>query len=409
MTERQLPEGWRQVALIDLLDSLETGSRPTGGSITSGIPSLSAEHMTPFGYFDFTQMRYIPKEFYAAMPQGHIRQEDILIVKDGATTGKVCLVRDDFPFTDAAVNEHVFLCRPNTEIVAPKYLFWWLWSEDGQKAITLGYRGAAIGGINRAFANNVMIPLAPLSEQLRIANLIEAQMIEITAARAAAEAELAAAEELAAAYLREVFESDEARNWNWEYLSDYVDFLLARSIASEGDAEVRAITTACLTETGFNPKGIKLARMWAEDAPLCAVKAGEVLIARSNTPELVGRVSIFEGEPPGVVASDLTIRMATRPGLRPEFLNFYLSFLYLTGYWKDRAGGASGTMKKITRAQLAAESIPVPPLDIQDVYVSRIQEHMRQTFCIRSLLEDQISRLADLPNSILEQAFNGEL
>jgi hypothetical protein len=43
----------------------------------------------------------------------------------------------------------------------------------------------------------------------------------------------------------------------------------------------------------------------------------------------------------------------------------YLSFLYLMGYWKGRAGGASGTMKKITRSQIQAELVPTPDYGTQ--------------------------------------------
>jgi hypothetical protein len=72
--------------------------------------------------------------------------------------------------------------------------------------------------------------------------------------------------------------------------------------------------------------------MWRSDAAQCKVGIGEVLVARNNTPDLVGRVSTYAGEPPDVVASDLTIRI--RPGrtLTSGFLATYLSFLYLTGY-----------------------------------------------------------------------------
>lgn len=93
------------------------------------------------------------------------------------------------------------------------------------------------------------------------------------------------------------------------------------------------------------------------------VSFGEVLIARSNTPDLVGRVALFNGEPWGVVASDLTIRIRSIDGFCPEFLIRYSSFLYLIGYWKEGAGGASASMKKITRGHIQAEEVPVPPVD----------------------------------------------
>lgn len=48
------------------------------------------------------------------------------------TTGKTSFVNDKFVFTDAVVNEHVFICRPSKEINL-KCLFWYLWSDEGSK------------------------------------------------------------------------------------------------------------------------------------------------------------------------------------------------------------------------------------------------------------------------------------
>ncbi|MBI5902761.1 MAG: restriction endonuclease subunit S [Deltaproteobacteria bacterium] len=204
---KPLPEGWRWVKLAELLLSLETGTRPKGGAIgiESGIPSVSAEHMTPNGTFDFTTLRYVPEDFYEQMPHGHIQHGDILIVKDGATTGKICIVREDFPYRKAVINEHVFLCRPDTTKVVPEYLFYWLWGADGYGAIRSSFQGAAIGGINQGFVKTITLPLPPLLEQQRIVSILREQMTAIERARAAAKARLGASEALPVAYLGEVF------------------------------------------------------------------------------------------------------------------------------------------------------------------------------------------------------------
>ena len=135
--KRALPDGWRWVKLSDLLVCMESGSRPKGGAVgvNSGVPSISAEHMTPHGTFDFTIQRYVPCEYYENMPSGHIRQGDILIVKDGATTGKTCFVDDSWPFLEAVVNEHVFICRADRQKILPRLLFYWLWGGTGQHDI----------------------------------------------------------------------------------------------------------------------------------------------------------------------------------------------------------------------------------------------------------------------------------
>jgi type I restriction enzyme S subunit len=220
---------------------------------------------------------------------------------------------------------------------------------------------------------------------------------------------LEAAKTLPAAYLRAVFTSPEAQVWPRARLADFCELLSAKSIASDGDTKVLAITTACLTEAGFEPSGVKSATMWARDADDCRVASGEILVARSNTPELVGRAAMFSGDPKGAVASDLTIRIRPRDSLTSPFLAFYLSFLYVTGYWKERAGGASGTMKKITRSQIQAEHVPIPSAAEQKRIVARLSEQMAAGERTRKALEDELDTINKLPAALLRRAFSGEL
>ena len=181
---RQTVGGWSEAPLRLLLDLLESGSRPRGGvrGIRDGIPSLGGEHVNATGGFDFSSVKYVPEAFYERMNRGHVKSSDILIVKDGATTGKVALVRDDFPYKRAVVNEHVFICRPHGSI-CPQFLFWFLWSGAGQDGLLENFQGSAQGGINQGFADNIDVPVAPLAEQQRIAERIEALLARVTAVR----------------------------------------------------------------------------------------------------------------------------------------------------------------------------------------------------------------------------------
>jgi restriction endonuclease S subunit len=124
---------------------------------------------------------------------------------------------------------------------------------------------------------------------------------------------------------------------------------------------------------------------------------------------VVGRVSIFAGKPDGVVASDLTIRIWVSNDVKPEFLSGYLSFLYLSGYWRERAGGASGTMKKITRGQLAEESLPMPAIDVQEVVAEQIEYEIAAARNLRQTLSDRLAALEKLPAALLREAFAGTL
>ena len=151
-----LPHNWVSVPLSSLLTTLESGSRPRGGvnGISSGVPSIGGEHLQADGGFNFTNIRYVPLDFAAKMNRGQIAVGDVLVVKDGATTGKVSFVRSGFP-EPAVVNEHVFIARPSPQLVSA-YLFYYLYSPAGRDGIMLDFRGAAQGGISQSFVDKVI-------------------------------------------------------------------------------------------------------------------------------------------------------------------------------------------------------------------------------------------------------------
>ena len=179
-----LPTGWVESTLVEVIVALESGSRPRGGvrGIAEGIPSIGGEHLNYNGGFNFNSVKYVPHQFAASMNRGQIQINDILVVKDGATTGKTAFVDSTFPFKQAVVNEHVFICRPTTQII-PEFLFRFLSSKDGQERILENFKGSAQGGINQTFAANTEIPLAPLSEQKRIMAKVEKLLAKVDASR----------------------------------------------------------------------------------------------------------------------------------------------------------------------------------------------------------------------------------
>lgn len=165
---------WPLRPLKSLLSELETGSRPKGGvaRIKDGIPSIGGEHINPNGKVSFIKRKkFIPIEFYNQAKQGQINKGDILICKDGAQTGKVALVSDDFPYQDALANEHVYILRANKD-VKQKYLFAFLLTDIGQKILRSKTTGSAQGGLNKPSLKSIKIPIPDEPTQKKILNEI---------------------------------------------------------------------------------------------------------------------------------------------------------------------------------------------------------------------------------------------
>ena len=275
-----------------------------------------------------------------------------------------------------------------------------------ERDITAFGVGSTFGAIRIEVLKHLEVPLPPLVQRKHIAVMLNEQMEAVEQARAAIEDEVSAASRLAPAYLMTAFTNRGAQLWGRKRLVDLCDLLPSRSISTNADAEVDVVATACLSETGFNAAGIKKAHMWKKDAEQCRLASGEILVARSNTPELVGRVALYTGEPTGIVASDLTIRIAVNDGLLPEYLAYYLSFLFVTGYWKERAGGASGSMKKITRKQILEQEIPVPDTDVQRQVVSELKENLVNALKMKNVLTGQREIISKLAAALLRRVFN---
>ena len=103
---------WPLTRLGDFVDTIESGTRPQGGvgNINSGAWSLGGEHVhNTNGTIDLSTPKYVPVEFFNEAKRGLLLENDILLCKDGALTGKVGLLRKELTGQQAMVNEHLFI------------------------------------------------------------------------------------------------------------------------------------------------------------------------------------------------------------------------------------------------------------------------------------------------------------
>ncbi len=116
--------------------------------------------------------KYVPLEFYHGSSRGILKENDILLCKDGALTGKIALLKEELNNERAMVNEHVFLLR----CVSPlkqHYIFNFLFSQNGQNLLKHNITGSAQGGINSTNLKEIKIPMPPPEIQRQIADECE--------------------------------------------------------------------------------------------------------------------------------------------------------------------------------------------------------------------------------------------
>ncbi|AJI57020.1 eco57I restriction-modification methylase family protein [Francisella philomiragia] len=188
----QIETKWDLVRLGDVVDdSIETGKRPQGGvgNISSGALSLGGEHIdNTSGYINLSTPKYVPLDFYNSSTNGYIKNNDILLCKDGALSGKVCLVRNELINKKAMINEHVFIIRCKN-LITQKFIFNFLYVDLGQNILQQNITGSAQGGINSTNLKNIKIPLPPLKVQQQIVG--ECEVIDIEVEKAKQDIEIA--------------------------------------------------------------------------------------------------------------------------------------------------------------------------------------------------------------------------
>jgi type I restriction enzyme, S subunit len=161
---------WKTSKLKDVC-SLEAGSRPRGGVTEEGdIPSLGGENIYNEDGLNLSTVKRVSKDFFKKMTKGILKEEDILINKDGANTGKVAIFINS-GFDQASINEHLFIIRGN-ESLNNFFLYYFLCCESTHNEISKYIASSAQPGLNKKFVNNINIPYPEIKEQTYIVEIL---------------------------------------------------------------------------------------------------------------------------------------------------------------------------------------------------------------------------------------------
>ena len=327
--------------------TMESGKRPAGGAVDHGVPSLGGEHVNADGTIKLKPMKYVPDEFYRSIRKGLVKKDDILVVKDGATTGKVGYVGEDFPFHEAAINEHLFLLRANPEKALSKFLYYLLRSENGKAQILLDFRGAAQGGISKGFVDRVMVPNFSLDEQKRIVDI------------------LSNAENIAT----------NSKKWPVMKVAEFVEkFEGGKNIlaGSEGGSPFRILKVSAVTSGEYDESESKPSPDNYMPPDKHLVKTGDLLFSRANTLELVGATALVRSTNNSTLLPDKLWRFIWKIPMESVYVNALFQTDFIRGELGKLSSGTSASMRNISQEKLFNMTLPVAPYEIQRDFTETI-------------------------------------
>ncbi|WP_081065849.1 restriction endonuclease subunit S [Burkholderia multivorans] len=134
---------------------------------------------------------------------------------------------------------------------------------------------------------------------------------------------------------------------------------------------------------------------------------GDVLFNRTNSPALVGKTAVYNGERDAIFAGYL-IRVRTTVALDPDYLSICLNSFHGRQFaWKAKIDGVS--QSNINATKLKQFPVPLPSLDEQRAIVQEVKRLLEFADNIEKAIDESVATVERLEPSMLEQAFNGKL
>jgi type I restriction enzyme S subunit len=449
-----LPRGWSS-ALLDELTDPGIDQRGPGG--------------TEFTYVDIgtvdTRTKQIvePKRLRPADAPSRARQRlrahDVLVSMTRPNLNAVALVSEELDGAIASTGFHVLRAIE----VEPRWLFCLVQTTDFVGAMTSLVQGALYPAVRPRDILAYRVPIAPLAEQRRVLAALEERLSKLDATVAAlervrarlpmyrsavlqaacegrlvpTETELARIEgreyESADALLEQV-RASRPRSWRGKYTEAVcvaastgaqvppgwalcsLDELLRESLRNGHSAKssgtglgVRTLTLTAVTTGDFSEKNTKITSADPAQVRDLWLEPGDLLIERSNTPELVGTTRLYRGQGNFAVYPDLLIRARLTPLVVERYVEAVLMSPSSRQYLRRAAQGIAGSMPKIDQGVVKCVPVPLPPRAEQLRIVEEVDRCLSESDAVERAIRATLARADRMRHALLKHAFEGKL
>jgi len=420
---RELPVGWEEASGLDIFQLVTSGSRgwaqyyADDGPLFIRIGNLNHGSIE----IDLSEIQCVQPPGGAEGERTRLQVNDIL-VSITAELGMIGLVPADLG--EAYINQHVALARPADE-VEPRFLAWYLASEyDGKRQLLEMKRGATKVGLGLPDIRNLLLPIAPLNEQRRIAAKLDTTLAAVDACRQRLDGVEALLKRFRQAVLAAATSGELTREWRGEmgrYLHQWEDKNVGDIVTDidaglnlkceerppEGD-ERGLVKISAVTWGTYDEEESKTLSQDAVVSEVNRIRLGDFLISRANTIELVGACVIVHQVSRQLYLSDKVLRLV----MPEEYKMWLLHCLRSPSGRRQIESLSSGnqlSMRNLAQKNLLSIKIRMPPVD----ELEAIKHAANRLFSLAHQLEARLTdarKVVDrLTPALLAKAFRGEL
>lgn len=289
---------------------------------------------------------------------------------------------------------------PDAKRVVSKYLFYWL-KANVPIFENLG-NGATFKEVSKATVSNVEIPLPPLAEQKRIAEVLD----KADSLREKRRLALAKLDTLLQSVFLEMF-GDPVKNpkgWKIVLFDEVCKTRLGKMLDEKkrtgvnlrpylrnANVQWNRFDLSSVYEMDFDERERKILKLEYGDLLICeGGDVGRTAIWRNELPECYYQKALHKGRPNPEKAT-------------PEFLMFLLWFFSKNNGFKNFV--TSVTIAHLTGEKLKKLKIPIPPIESQ----RKFSDFFNKLNFLKETANKSLMKTENLFQSLQQRAFKGEL
>lgn len=326
-----------------------------------------------------------------------LRPNDLLVC-EGGEPGRAAIWNGEIE--RCCYQKALHRLRPISSEVDPHFIMYRLWLGAFVNEFSDSMTKSTISHLPANRLAKLVVAIPPVDEQRRIAARLREQLAAVSQARAALEAQLAAADALPAANLRAVFQSPLAQRWPRVKMDELCEIVAAQVNPTLPEFSALPHVSGENIESGMCR--LRAVRSAAEDGMMSGkylVEPGDVLYSKLRPYLRKVAIAPFRG----LCSADMyPIRVN-----KNRFDARFAAWLLLSEDFTKYAVGASqrSRMPKLNREQLFAWHAPTPPLAEQRAIAAQLDTELSAALALRAALAAKLSEVEKLPAALLRAAF----
>lgn len=409
----ELPEGWEWARINDIASFTNGYAFKSSEFQNSGVGIVKIGDIDSSGFISTAGMSYVSEKKINVLPEEmRVNPGDMVIAMSGATTGKLGFNKTKSTFL---LNQRVG--KIVTYSVDKEFIYHYLSTRiEENLSISLG---SAIPNISTAQINNIIIPIPPSDEQVKIIARVKLLISHCDQLEQQSLTSLDAHQQLVETLLGTLTDSQNAEELaeNWARISEHFDTLFTTEasvdalkqtilqlavmgkllnntnnadykklrtylsfgpknglspVESKKETQLKVLKLGATSYGQLNLNETKFVDVDIEKDSHLFLKKGDILIQRGNSANFVGCNVLINEDYKNIIYPDLMMKIRTNDNLLPEYASIWLSSPLVRNFMWDRMTGTSGTMPKISKKIVEEIPIIVPEISIQQKWITTV-------------------------------------